>query len=206
MAYPDWVLKHKKKGMYVNKVNESTYRIYRGHSERVKGTNKVKRVVDEYIGTITEEKGLIPTKPRIKGEVRSLRVGGYRLLRWYCHSQIEGILSRFGSLGPPIWVSSALLLLYGVSDELVYEGDWLSIVHPDIRFPVAEEAAREAARVARGMRSTLSAALGEDLDAVVRASASVYRVWVNGQWVNAAVPDGCRSLAGKHDFRWEMEI
>jgi hypothetical protein len=80
MAYPDWVLEHKKKGMYVNKVNEDTYRIYRGHSERVKGTAKVRRVVDEYIGTITKDQGLIPTKAKIKGEVRSLSFGTYALL------------------------------------------------------------------------------------------------------------------------------
>ncbi|NCC65923.1 MAG: hypothetical protein EOM15_14870, partial [Spirochaetia bacterium] len=73
MPYPPWVMEHKRKGMYVNKINESTYRIYRGHSERIKGTNKVRRVVDEYIGTITEKEGLIPTKPKIKGEVRTVR-------------------------------------------------------------------------------------------------------------------------------------
>ncbi len=32
MPYPPWVMEHKKKGMYVNKINESTYRIYRGHA------------------------------------------------------------------------------------------------------------------------------------------------------------------------------
>jgi len=37
MAYPDWVLKHKVPGTYVQKKDEDTYRIYRGHSERRPG-------------------------------------------------------------------------------------------------------------------------------------------------------------------------
>lgn len=77
MAYPPWVMKYKKKGMYVNKVNETTYRLYRGHSERVKGTNKVKRIVDEYIGTITESEGLKISQPKVKGETRVLSYGGH---------------------------------------------------------------------------------------------------------------------------------
>lgn len=206
MAYPDWVMKHKKKGMYVNKVNETTYRIYRGHSERVKGTDKVKRVVDEYIGTITEAGGLIPTKAKVKGEVRSLRYGGYGLLRWFCHSQIEGILGRCGPLGPPLFVGAALQLLYGRADALAYEGDWLSMMHPDIPFPLDGEVERESLRMARGMRSTLSSALGEDLDEVVRASAYVCRVWVNGRWVDAETPAACGRLAHMHGFRWEAGI
>lgn len=75
MPYPDWVMKHKTKGLYVNKVNEETYRLYRGHSQRIPGTNKVKRVVDEYIGTITKSEGLKKTKPKIKGPVQVLRYG-----------------------------------------------------------------------------------------------------------------------------------
>ena len=72
MAYPDWVMQHKSKGMYVNKVNEETYRIYRGHSERVAGTKKVTRIVDEYIGTITKSGGLLRTKGKVKGPVKVL--------------------------------------------------------------------------------------------------------------------------------------
>ena len=42
--YPDWVMKHKEKGTYVNFVNGKYY-LYKAHSERVPGTKKVRRVV-----------------------------------------------------------------------------------------------------------------------------------------------------------------
>ncbi len=34
MFYPDWVLIHKETGIYVQKKNEHTCRIYRGYDER----------------------------------------------------------------------------------------------------------------------------------------------------------------------------
>ncbi len=52
-------MKFKKKGTYINKVGDKYY-LYAAHSERVKGTNKVKRVSDGYLGRITETDGLIP--------------------------------------------------------------------------------------------------------------------------------------------------
>ena len=45
MAYPDWVLKHKIKGTYINCVGDKYY-LYAAHSERILGTKKVKRVSD----------------------------------------------------------------------------------------------------------------------------------------------------------------
>lgn len=41
--YPDWVMKYKKKGTYINK-NGDMYYLYAAHSERIKGTNKVKKM------------------------------------------------------------------------------------------------------------------------------------------------------------------
>ncbi|MBO6215432.1 MAG: hypothetical protein J6N76_07840, partial [Lachnospiraceae bacterium] len=59
--YPEWVMKYKKKGTYINKVGDKYY-LYAAHSERIKGTNKVRRVSDGYLGRITEKDGLIPAK------------------------------------------------------------------------------------------------------------------------------------------------
>jgi len=50
-AYPDWVMKHKEKGTYINKVGDKYY-LYKVHSERIKGTGKVRRVSDGYLGNI----------------------------------------------------------------------------------------------------------------------------------------------------------
>ena len=64
--YPDWVMKYKKPGLYVNKSGDK-YRLYKGHCEYRNG--KPVRVVDEYLGTITEADGLIPSKGNVKHEV-----------------------------------------------------------------------------------------------------------------------------------------
>ena len=204
MPYPPWVMEHKKKGMYVNKINEGTYRIYRGHSERVRGTSTVKRVVDEYIGTITEADGLIPTKPKVKGEVRTLRSGGYALVRWFCRTQIEGILRRMGDEGHSVAAVAVLHVLYGEATDFLYKNDWVGIAHPGVSLPLPPSAGSEAKRVARAMSTTLASAVGEQLSAVLEASSFVYKVWVNGQWVNAAVPEQCKVLAHTCNFRWEV--
>ena len=204
MAYPPWVMEHKKKGMYVNKINETTYRIYRGHSERIKGTNKVKRVVDEYIGTITEEGGLQPTRPKVKGEVRTVRYGGYAILWWHCRTQIEGVLKRMGEDGPSVVATALLHVMYGDANHFYYECDWVSVVHPGVLLPLSAPLASEARRVARGLGTTLGSALGGDAAAVLEASAFVCRVWVSGRWVTAVIPAQCKMLAHKHGFCWEV--
>jgi len=66
--YPDWVLKHKKKGTYINVQNGKHY-LYAAHSERIPGTDKVRRVSDGYLGRITEEDGFIPAKKKLPDSV-----------------------------------------------------------------------------------------------------------------------------------------
>ncbi|HKL58381.1 MAG TPA: hypothetical protein VJ863_00665 [Sphaerochaeta sp.] len=197
-------MEHKKKGMYVNKINETTYRIYRGHSERIKGTKKVKRVVDEYIGTITEEGGLQPTKPKVKGEVRTVRYGGYAILWWYCRTQIEGVLKRMGEDGPPVVATALLHVMYGDANPFYYECDWVGVAHPGVLLPLSASLESEAKRVARGLGTTLGSALGGDVAAVLEASAFVCRVWVNGRWVTSVIPAQCKMLAQKYGFCWEV--
>ena len=68
MAYPDWVLKHKIKGTYINRVDDKYY-LYATHSERILGTKKVKRVSDGYLGRITEKDGLIPSKDKVSSDI-----------------------------------------------------------------------------------------------------------------------------------------
>ena len=67
MIYPEWVLKHKKKGTYVNCV-KGRYYLYAAHSERIHGTKKVKRIFDGYLGRITDRMGLFLPK------IRSLQI------------------------------------------------------------------------------------------------------------------------------------
>ncbi len=61
--YPEWVMKHLEKGVYVNKV-KGTYYLYRAHSEKQPGKKYPVRVFDGYIGKVTEDEGLVEIKRR----------------------------------------------------------------------------------------------------------------------------------------------
>ena len=86
--YPDWVLKHKRKGTYINRVKDKYY-LYAAHSEREPGTGKVKRVCDGYIGRITEKDGLILSKPKIKGSIEVREYGREAIVFQLCFRFME---------------------------------------------------------------------------------------------------------------------
>ncbi len=44
--YPDWVMKYKYKGSFINYSNGKYY-LYSAHSERVPDTDKIKRIYDD---------------------------------------------------------------------------------------------------------------------------------------------------------------
>lgn len=77
--YPDWVMKYKSKGVYVNKVG-NTYYLYRAHCVYDKTTKKNKRVSDGYIGRVTEEDGFIPVKDKVQGDIYVYEYGLYFFL------------------------------------------------------------------------------------------------------------------------------
>ena len=183
MAYPDWVLKHKQPGMYVQKVNDHTYRIFRGHSERRAGKPYPVLVTDEYIGTITKEAGLVRTKPTIKGEVLVKRYGGYCLLWNLCRKLAERMMQRYGDAS--VFLEACLQVLYGSSSSLLYASDWMSEHQQGLEFPLAGEVLQEASRIAEGMSTTLSSRFGDDRQAVLESAGSLYRVCINGMWVTS---------------------
>ena len=74
--YPDWVMKYKSKGVYVNKVGDKYY-LYRAHCVYDKKTKKNVRVSDGYIGRVTEEDGFIPVKDKVTGPVDVYEFGLY---------------------------------------------------------------------------------------------------------------------------------
>jgi len=156
MAYPDWVLRHKQKGMYVQKKDDDTYRLYRAHSERRPGKTYPVLVTDEYIGTITREHGLIRTPVKLKGDVLVKRYGGFCIL--WSHPLADTLVRRHGS--HTLFLDAAMRVLYGQSSQAVYESDWMSVQFPGLTFPVDTRLSGEAIRVATGMASTLKSASG----------------------------------------------
>lgn len=89
-TYPDWVTKYKIKGVYVNKIGDNYY-LYRAHSERVKGTDKIKRICDGYIGKVTEKDGLIKPKDEVKTDVIAYEYGNFYMLYILTQNIYEGL-------------------------------------------------------------------------------------------------------------------
>ena len=71
---PEWVLKSKEKGTYIN-VQNGKYYLYAAHLERIHGTNKVRRVSDGYLGWITEEDGFILAKRKLSDRYKCMSTG-----------------------------------------------------------------------------------------------------------------------------------
>ena len=129
--YPDWVLKHKKKGTYINHSN-GRYYLYAAHSERVKGTNKVRRVCDGYIGRITEKDGLIPTKTRKAGSIRVYEYGLSKAIVLLSHKIYKGMKREFRANADFVMVSGILNAIYNCISQELYETSYLSTAFPGI--------------------------------------------------------------------------
>jgi hypothetical protein len=201
MAYPDWVLKYKEPGMYVQKKDEDTYRIYRGHSERRPGKTYPVLVTDEYIGTITRAGGLVRTPVNIKGAVRVKRYGGFRLLHCLCQPLAEGLSRKHGDHS--LFLDACMRTLYGHSSTLLYETDWMSEHYPAMQFPIGAGLESESARVATGMASTLQKRFGAETRQVLDAAGRLYRVWINNRWVTSST-DPVAGITSRYGLTWEV--
>lgn len=132
--YPDWVLKHKSKGTYINKSGNNYY-LYSAHSERVKGTKKVKRVFDEYLGRITEQEGLIPPKDKVKDSVIVYEYGLSFTTLSVCRKIHLALRRSYVKYGDCIMAASILNYIYGMHSVELFERSYLSLHFPGIAFP-----------------------------------------------------------------------
>lgn len=203
MPYPDWVMKYKTKGLYVNKVNDHTYRLYRGHSQRIPGTQKVKRIVDEYIGTITKEDGLMRTKPKIKGPVRVLRYGYSSIAYQIFYRCTEQLRKRLPDSGDEAFVWAVLLQQYGPQGVSYYRYDWLSVRFAHLSF-TDEQLYQEAVRMVPMIEDKLEKHFGADTAMMLEFAREIYRVHVNGQWVTSEIELEARRAAERYGIVWEV--
>ena len=133
--YPEWVMKYKKKGTYINKVGDKYY-LYAAHSERIKGTNKVRRVSDGYLGRITEKDGLIPAKKILRSDPISFELG----LSFFIISQtsdiLNGLKKSYRRNGEMIYCCSILSVIYGTYSTSLFSHSYVSLRFPGLSFPV----------------------------------------------------------------------
>ena len=146
--YPDWVMKYKEKGTYINKVGDKYY-LYAAHSERIKGTDKVRRVSDGYIGRITEKDGLIKSGSKLKSPENIL----------------DGFKRTFRKNGELVYSCAILEYIYGDYSQMLFEHSCLSLIFDTVVFP-DKFSPSQLTGIERGTRmlnDVLPKVFGEDL-------------------------------------------
>ena len=202
--YPDWVLAHKKKGTYVNCV-KGKYYLYAAHSERVKGTDKVKRICDGYLGRITEEEGLIPPKDKVEGSVTVLEYGLSSIILSLCTNIHKGMRRSFTKSGDLVMVASVLSFIYGKYDGFLFSQSYLSHRFPNLDMDAAPTEAQKFG-VERGrmmIQDTLSRHFGDDLPSVLLYFPLVCKVKVNGRIYRSEESVHAKELRQKYNLNWE---
>jgi hypothetical protein len=202
--YPDWVTAHKKKGTYVNFANGKYY-LYAAHSERVKGTGKVRRVSDGYIGRITEEDGLIPARDKVAGGVEVFEYGLSMAALGLCAKIHAGFRRDFKANADFVMASSILDACFGAHGSDALAHSYLGVHFSGSRFPTAPTA-RQLCAIERGARmalDTLSRKFGADTGPAMKWLARVYMVRINGRDYLSKIPAPAAALAERHNIKWE---
>lgn len=203
---PEWVKKHKTKGIYVN-VRNGKYYLYKGHSERVPGKKYPKLVCDEYLGQVTEEDGLIASSPSVLKEIKVYEFGQpylvYQLT--YKHSEVARFYKQRESL---IYTMAVLLTLELEVNQLNYENSWLCLKFPnlDLNQELQEKEKLTLKRMVTQMNSTLESYLGSDYKHVMQYCKTVYAVWVNRTYRMSQISKQLQQFMKKHKLVFELGV
>ena len=199
--YPDWVLKHKRKGTYINRVKDKYY-LYAAHSERVPGTGKIRRVSDGYIGRITEEEGLILSKPKIKGSIKVLEYGREAVIFQLCYRFMESHAGMSEDAAKRLFSAGILTYLHGRVDEYLYKKSWLFLHFPGLQFsPVPSS---EVGRMVLKITGVLQDHFGEELEQVLLLCGRLYQVQANQSWHISEEDEPLRLIRERYGLTWEV--
>jgi hypothetical protein len=202
--YPDWVLKHKKKGTYINYQNGKYY-LYAAHSERVPGTDKVRRVSDGYLGRITEEGGFIPAKRKLSEPVYVYEYGLSKVILSLCGKVRTGLVREFRDSGDYVMACGALLFMYGEIRKEQYESSWLSVQLSgfDAQKIPTDKQRVGMERVQRMIADILTRHFGDDCQAAVSLLPLVKVVRMGTEAVIATIPGSAGDFFKLHGFKFE---
>lgn len=201
--YPDWVMKHKKKGTYINQVNGKYY-LYTAHSERVPGTKKVKRVFDGYIGRITEEEGLIPTKDKVTGAVIVYEYGLSTLLLSISKDIHKGFKVNFKNNADFIIIAVILSIVYGNYNNYLLQQSYLSIRFPemDMSATLTDELKTAIERGIRMVHHGLLSKYNSDADDICNCFCHLYKVQINNNFYMSKESHEILELKKKYKIEW----
>jgi hypothetical protein len=201
--YPDWVMKHKKKGTYINFV-KGKYYLYKAHSERVQGTKKVRRVFDGYIGRITEEGGLIPVRDKVTADVAVFEYGLCMTLLSLCGDISKGLVREFRAAADRIFVAGLLLAIYKECSQEIYEWSYLSIKFPgfDMTNALTDKQRVGKQRCTRMASDVMFRHFGEDKDAAFSILSRIYMVKINNQFYCSRISESTKEFLLKYKLDW----
>jgi hypothetical protein len=202
--YPEWVLRHKTKGTYVNYQNGKYY-LYAAHSERVPGTGKVRRVSDGYIGRITEEGGLIPAKRKLDNPVYVYEYGLSDTILLLCSNVRTGLGREFRGNGDFVMAGGSLMFMHGEVRQEHYEASWLSVRLPnlDMRKAATDKQRVGVERAQRMISDTFGRHFGNDSHVAIALLPLVKAVRMGGETVIAAIPGGTGDFSVLHGLNFE---
>ena len=201
--YPDWVLRHKTKGTYINFQNGKYY-LYAAHSERVPGTNKVKRVSDGYIGRITEEEGLIPAKGKLAAPVYAMEYGLSETILTLCPKILTGLNREFRANADFVMAGGMLLFMYGKIWHEFYQMSWMSERLPFLKMykQPTEKQRVGMDRAQRMITDTLKGHFGDAFPVAVSILPLVRIVCMGAERIIAEVPSSVTDFLQRHELRF----
>lgn len=164
--FPDWVLKHKRKGVELREIR-GRYYAYEVSSKWNKKLKRPQKITGNYLGTITETDGFVPKRTKqVKVNKQSKNLKPKLTVKeWGVSNFIQENLSRYIELlqkhFPLIW-QSVLALSYGRFTEsspmknmkFHYENSFVSELYPD-------------AKISKNSISKLLLELGRDRESIV---------------------------------------
>jgi len=204
--YPSWVMKHKQKGTYINYANGKYY-LYAAHSERIPGTNKVRRVSDGYLGRITKKDGLIPPKDKVSGDVLVFEYGLSTLLLQIGKNIHSGLRRNFKQHADFIMSAAILSILYGRYDKEHFLQSALFIRYPLLDFEKKPTAKQELAisRSILMLTDSLTKRFQGDSQQITALCQQVYLVKINNHYYRSKEPGSLKNQLESHMFKWEEE-
>jgi len=198
MVFPDWVERFRTKGTAINCIN-GRYYLYQVHSERIKGTAKVRKITDRYLGRITKD-GLIPPKNKIVGEILIKEYGIYAFLLSLNAITIKRIILDFPNDYPSIITIALVRLVHNNYNQLLYDNSYLSIVYPNVNISTLNDTALLTIdRLMRMIHSSLEKHK-LDIDELINALFSTVMVYVNQEWMVSEVNTTALALINKYNI------
>lgn len=164
--FPDWVLKHKRKGVELRKIRGHYY-VYEVSSKWNKDLKRSQKITGKYLGTITEADGFVPkrTKQVKIGKKNPEKKPVINVKEWGISNFIQENLNRYIELlqkhFPSMW-QSILALSYGRFTEsspmknmkFHYQNSFISELYPD-------------AKISKNSISKILLELGKDRGSIV---------------------------------------